>query len=117
MGTIRLSREDQERFANALLDPPPVAPALKRAKELHDKLVEPSQFQVTKAYSRLSRESSELAQAMRRIALGLFRWVSLRCPSCGDDFDLLLNPHSGSAVVCPKCKHEEPVSRRGPAEQ
>jgi uncharacterized protein (DUF1778 family) len=39
---IQLTIEEQKRFADALLNPPPVAPALKRAAELHRKLVEPS---------------------------------------------------------------------------
>ncbi len=32
---IQISISDQERFAAALLNPPPVAPALERAAELH----------------------------------------------------------------------------------
>ena len=32
---IQVSLSDQERFAAALLNPPPVAPALERAAELH----------------------------------------------------------------------------------
>ena len=32
---IQVSLSDQERFASALLNPPPVAPALERAAELH----------------------------------------------------------------------------------
>ena len=39
---IQLTVEEQKRFADALLNPPPIAPALKRAAELHRKLVEPS---------------------------------------------------------------------------
>lgn len=39
---IQLSLADQERFAAALIDPPPIAPALKRAAELHRELIEPS---------------------------------------------------------------------------
>lgn len=41
-GEIQLSMEEQRRFAKALLNPPPVAPALKRAAELHRELTEPS---------------------------------------------------------------------------
>ena len=36
---LRLSLEDQERFAEALLSPPKAAPALKRAFARHRKLV------------------------------------------------------------------------------
>lgn len=36
---IRLSVEDQTRFAELLLNPPEPAPALKRAKEAHSRLV------------------------------------------------------------------------------
>jgi uncharacterized protein (DUF1778 family) len=36
---IRLSAEDQERFVNLLLKPPVLAPALKRAKKAHTRLV------------------------------------------------------------------------------
>lgn len=39
---IELSRADQERFAAALLDPEPVAPALKQAAKAHRRLVRPS---------------------------------------------------------------------------
>lgn len=39
---IRLSVEDQERFARMLIDPPPLAPAMKRALEAHDRLVRSS---------------------------------------------------------------------------
>lgn len=35
---IRLSVEDQQRFFELLLNPPPVAPALERAKEAHNRL-------------------------------------------------------------------------------
>jgi uncharacterized protein (DUF1778 family) len=38
---IRLSRADQERFAAALLDPPPLAPAMERAIQRHKELVGP----------------------------------------------------------------------------
>ena len=36
---IRLSREAQEKFVDLLLNPPPVAPALKKAFERHRALV------------------------------------------------------------------------------
>lgn len=36
---IRLSLADQQRFAEALLSPPPPSPALKRAMARHDKLL------------------------------------------------------------------------------
>ena len=36
---IRLSVEDQERFVNLLLKPPVLAPALKRAKKAHARLI------------------------------------------------------------------------------
>ncbi len=39
---IRLSVEDQHRFAELLLDPPPPTPALERAREAHAKLVRES---------------------------------------------------------------------------
>jgi uncharacterized protein (DUF1778 family) len=35
---IRLSVEDQRRFVDLLLDPPPIAPALERAREAHARL-------------------------------------------------------------------------------
>jgi uncharacterized protein (DUF1778 family) len=38
---IRLSLEDQRAFAEAILNPPPLAPALKRAFERHRRLVGP----------------------------------------------------------------------------
>jgi uncharacterized protein (DUF1778 family) len=37
---VRLSREDQERFAAAMLSPPAPSPALRRAFERHARLVE-----------------------------------------------------------------------------
>jgi len=37
---LRLSVEDQARFADALLNPPEPAPALKRALERHAKLID-----------------------------------------------------------------------------
>lgn len=40
-GIIRLSAEDQVRFVELLLNPPPIAPALIRAKEAHEKLFGP----------------------------------------------------------------------------
>jgi uncharacterized protein (DUF1778 family) len=36
---IRLSLEDQRRFAEALIDPPPPSPAMRRAAAAHRKLV------------------------------------------------------------------------------
>lgn len=36
---IRLSVEDQRRFVELLLDPPELAPALRRAKEAHERLI------------------------------------------------------------------------------
>jgi uncharacterized protein (DUF1778 family) len=36
---IRLSVEDQRRFVELLLNPPPLAPALKRAKKAHARLI------------------------------------------------------------------------------
>lgn len=36
---IRLSLEDQQRFAEVLLSPPEASPALKRAMARHDKLL------------------------------------------------------------------------------
>jgi uncharacterized protein (DUF1778 family) len=39
--TIRLSVEDQRRFVELLLDPPEPSPALRRAKEAHEKLIGP----------------------------------------------------------------------------
>ncbi len=36
---IRLSINDQLLFAQAIIDPPPITPALKRAFEKHDRLV------------------------------------------------------------------------------
>lgn len=37
---IRLSVEDQQRFAELLLDPPPLAPAMKRALQSRRRLVD-----------------------------------------------------------------------------
>jgi uncharacterized protein (DUF1778 family) len=39
---IRLSVDDQQRFAEALLNPPPLAPAMKRALQTHKRLVRDS---------------------------------------------------------------------------
>jgi uncharacterized protein (DUF1778 family) len=39
MDLIRLSREASERFAAALIDPPELTPTMKRAIELHRRLV------------------------------------------------------------------------------
>lgn len=36
---IRLSVEDQQRFANLLLNPPPLAPAMKRAFKARQRLI------------------------------------------------------------------------------
>jgi uncharacterized protein (DUF1778 family) len=36
---VRLSIEDQERFAALLLDPPPLAPAMERARDAHARMV------------------------------------------------------------------------------
>ena len=36
---IRLSVDDQQRFAQALLNPPPLAPAMKRALQAHKRLI------------------------------------------------------------------------------
>lgn len=36
---IRLSVEDQKRFAELLLNPPPPTPAMKRAKKAHARLI------------------------------------------------------------------------------
>lgn len=36
---IRLSVEDQQRFAELLLDPPPLSPAMERALEAHRRMV------------------------------------------------------------------------------
>jgi uncharacterized protein (DUF1778 family) len=36
---IRLSAEDQERFVDLLLNPPPPSPALKRARAAHSRLI------------------------------------------------------------------------------
>lgn len=36
---IRLSVEDQQRFVKLVLNPPPLAPALKRAKKAHARLI------------------------------------------------------------------------------
>src|SRR5262245_65525375 len=41
-GMIRLSVEDQQRFAEALINPPPLTPALKRAFERHRRLFGPA---------------------------------------------------------------------------
>lgn len=42
MEVIRLSREASDRFAAALIDPPDLAPAMKRAFALHAALVKPA---------------------------------------------------------------------------
>ena len=39
---IRLSLEDQQRFVELLLNPPPPVPALERARERHTKLIQHS---------------------------------------------------------------------------
>lgn len=38
---IRLSVDDQHKFAKALLNPPPLAPAMKRALQAHKRLIKP----------------------------------------------------------------------------
>ena len=40
---IRLSVEDQTRFAEMLLDPPPLSPAMERARETHTRLIDQSE--------------------------------------------------------------------------
>lgn len=40
-GVIRLSLEDQQRFAEALINPPPLTPAMKRAIKRHRRLFGP----------------------------------------------------------------------------
>jgi uncharacterized protein (DUF1778 family) len=40
-GMIRLSLEDQQRFAEALINPPPLTPAMKRAIKRHRRLFGP----------------------------------------------------------------------------
>ena len=39
---IRLSLDDQRRFVDLLLNPPPLSPALKRAQQAHDRLIRES---------------------------------------------------------------------------
>jgi uncharacterized protein (DUF1778 family) len=39
---IRLSVEDQRRFVELLLNPPPLTPAMKRARKAHARLIRPS---------------------------------------------------------------------------
>ena len=39
---IRLSIEDQQRFVDLLLNPPPLSPALERAREAHSRLIRAS---------------------------------------------------------------------------
>ena len=41
-GIIRLSVEDQQRFAEALINPPPLTPAMKRAIKRHRRLFGPA---------------------------------------------------------------------------
>jgi uncharacterized protein (DUF1778 family) len=40
---IRLSIEDQQRFVDLLLDPPPLSSAMKRARKAHSRLIRESQ--------------------------------------------------------------------------
>ena len=40
---IRLSIEDQQRFVDLLLNPPPLSPAMKRARNAHTRLIRESQ--------------------------------------------------------------------------
>lgn len=44
-GIIRLSAEDQARFVDLLMNPPPLAPALLRAKDAHGKLFDATNTQ------------------------------------------------------------------------
>ena len=37
---IRLSIEDQQRFVDSLLNPPPLSPAMKRARKAHSRLIQ-----------------------------------------------------------------------------
>jgi len=39
---IRLSIEDQQRFVDLLLNPPPLSPALRRARKAHSRLIRQS---------------------------------------------------------------------------
>jgi uncharacterized protein (DUF1778 family) len=39
---IRLAIDDQRRFVDLLLDPPPLAPALERARDAHARLIRES---------------------------------------------------------------------------
>jgi len=39
---IRLSIEDQQRFVDLLLNPPPLSPALERARKAHSRLIRES---------------------------------------------------------------------------
>lgn len=39
---IRLSVQDQQRFAELLFDPPALAPAMARARKVHTRLIRPS---------------------------------------------------------------------------
>jgi uncharacterized protein (DUF1778 family) len=39
---VRLSVQDQERFVGLLLNPPPLPPALKRARNAHSRLIRES---------------------------------------------------------------------------
>jgi uncharacterized protein (DUF1778 family) len=39
---MRLSIEDQQRFVDMLLDPPPLSPAMKRARKAHSRLIRES---------------------------------------------------------------------------
>ena len=41
-GMVRLSVEDQQGFAKALIDPPPLKPAMKRAIKRHSRLFGPA---------------------------------------------------------------------------
>lgn len=41
-GLVRLAVEDQRRFVELLLDPPPPAPALERARQAHARLISDS---------------------------------------------------------------------------
>lgn len=39
---FRLAVDDQHRFAEALFNPPPLAPAMKRALQVHKRLIKPT---------------------------------------------------------------------------
>jgi uncharacterized protein (DUF1778 family) len=51
---IRLSIEDQQRFVDLLLNPPPLTPAMKRAKAANSRLIRESRYWQGRPLSRLS---------------------------------------------------------------